>query len=123
MSQGCWVLVAFTATATAFSLFQVPYMGLPAELTASYDPRTRLLSLRVLVLSQAFLLIGAGGPALHTLGGENQWLGYLLMSVVAGIVIGASLVASDRDAPGAEPGPRGNGPRSAKASCGAWRCC
>ncbi|MDQ0094549.1 MFS transporter [Paeniglutamicibacter psychrophenolicus] len=96
---GLWVLVAFTATATAFSLFQVPYMALPAELTASYDQRTRLLSLRVLVLSLAILLFGAGGPALRTLGGENQWLGYFLMSVVAGIVIGASLLASARVAP------------------------
>ena len=31
-----WVLIAFLLTATAFSLFQVPYIALPAELT----PRT-----------------------------------------------------------------------------------
>ncbi|RAX51111.1 MFS transporter [Arthrobacter sp. AQ5-05] len=99
LAAGLWVLAAFTATATAFSLFQVPYMALPAELTASYDQRTRLLSLRVLVLSLAILLFGAGGPALRTLGGENQWLGYFLMSVVAGIVIGSSLLASARVAP------------------------
>ena len=107
LAAGLWVLVAFTATATAFSLFQVPYMALPAELTASYDQRTRLLSLRVLVLSLAILLFGAGGPALRTLGGENQWLGYFLMSVVAGFVIGASLLASARVAP--RGGPRTTG--------------
>ena len=32
-----WVFVAFTLTATAFSLFQVPYIALPAELTSDYD--------------------------------------------------------------------------------------
>ena len=32
------VLLAFLATATAFSLFQVPYVALPAELTGSYLP-------------------------------------------------------------------------------------
>src|SRR5699024_759710 len=61
VAGGIWVLIAFTATATAFSLFQVPYVALPAELTAGYDQRTRLLSVRVLVLSIAILLFGAGG--------------------------------------------------------------
>ena len=58
-----WVFFAFTATATAFSLFQVPYIALPAELTPSYDERTRLLTWRVVVLTFAILLFGAGGPS------------------------------------------------------------
>ena len=39
------MLIAFLLTATAFSLFQVPYIALPAELTPGYDERTRLLTL------------------------------------------------------------------------------
>ena len=50
-------------TATAFSLFQVPYIALPAELTPSYDERTRLLTWRVVVLTFAILLFGAAGPS------------------------------------------------------------
>ena len=86
-----WVLVAFTAAATAFSLFQVPYIALPAELTGDYDQRTRLVSVRVVVLTVAILLFGAGGPALRELGGADEHLGYLIMAVVAGLVIGAGL--------------------------------
>jgi Na+/melibiose symporter-like transporter len=56
------VLVAFLATATAFSLFQVPYIALPAELTRA-DERTRLLSWRVIVLTVTILLFGGGGPS------------------------------------------------------------
>jgi len=90
-----WVLIAFVGAATAFSLFQVPYMGLPAELTSHYHERTRLLSWRVVVLSLAILLFGAGGPALRDLGGGDAHLGYLLMALVAGLVLGAGfLVAS-----------------------------
>ena len=63
-----WVFFAFTLTATAFSLFQVPYIALPAELTPSYDERTRLLTWRVVVLTFAILLFGAGGPALRQTG-------------------------------------------------------
>jgi Na+/melibiose symporter-like transporter len=91
---GGWVLVAFVLAATAFSLFQVPYIALPAELSDSYDERTRLLTWRVVVLTFAILLFGAGGPALRSLGGGSTFLGYLLMAVVAGLVIGAGMYAS-----------------------------
>lgn len=99
VGAGIWVFVAFTATATAFSLFQVPYIALPAELTQGYDQRTRLLSVRVLVLSVAILVFGAGGPALRSLGGQNQWLGYFLMALVAGALIGVCMVLTARVAP------------------------
>jgi len=103
-----WVLVAFTAAATAFSLFQVPYIALPAELTGDYDQRTRLVSVRVVVLTVAILLFGAGGPALRELGGADEHLGYLIMAVVAGLVIGAGLfvasfVAAKRQTTDAPP--------------------
>lgn len=104
-AAGAWVLIAFMATATAFSLFQVPYIALPAELTPSYDQRTRLLSVRVAVLAVAILLFGAGGPALRSLGGDNEELGYLLMAVVAGVVIGLAMLVSSRVAPRGERRP------------------
>ncbi|MFF1877579.1 MFS transporter [Leifsonia sp. NPDC058230] len=94
-----WVLVAFVLTATAFSLFQVPYIALPAELASGYDQRTRLLTWRVVVLTFAILLFGAGGPALRSLGGDNEFAGYLLMAVVAGVVIGAGMLVSSFVAP------------------------
>ncbi len=88
-----WVLLAFMATATAFSLFQVPYIALPAELTDSYDARTKLLTWRVVVLTFAILLFGAGGPVLRGITGDPT-TGYLLMGVVAGIVIGAGMIVA-----------------------------
>ncbi|MEU1971927.1 MFS transporter [Microbacterium sp. NPDC019599] len=86
-----WVLLAFTLTATAFSLFQVPYIALPAELTPSYDERTRLLTWRVVVLTLAILLFGAGGPALRRTT-DDPVLGYLVMGVVAGVVIAIGML-------------------------------
>ncbi|WP_457099957.1 MFS transporter [Microbacterium sp. P5_E9] len=88
---GLWVLIAFTATATAFSLFQVPYIALPAELTPSYDERTRLLTWRVVVLTFAILLFGAGGPALRSATGDPV-TGYLVMGIVAGITIAVGML-------------------------------
>lgn len=94
-----WVLIAFLLTATAFSLFQVPYIALPAELASGYDQRTRLLTWRVVVLTFAILLFGAGGPALRALGGDDKFAGYLLMAVVAGVVIGVGMLISSFVAP------------------------
>ncbi|MDR6143963.1 GPH family glycoside/pentoside/hexuronide:cation symporter [Microbacterium foliorum] len=91
------VLLAFLATATSFSLFQVPYVALPAELTSGYDERTRLLGWRVVVLTAAILLSGAGGPELRGATADPV-AGYLLMGVVAGVVIGVGMLIASRTA-------------------------
>ena len=84
-----WVFIAFLVAATGFSLFQVPYNVLPAELVSGYDARTRLLSARVVVLTAAILLYGGGGPALRDLGVElfgTDYAGYLTMAIGAAVI-------------------------------------
>lgn len=94
VASAAWVLVAFLLTATAFSLFQVPYIALPAELVGSYDARTRLLSARVIVLTLAILAFGGGAPELVALG-VDTYQGHLIMAVVAAaIFLVAFLIAS-----------------------------
>jgi GPH family glycoside/pentoside/hexuronide:cation symporter len=104
-AAGAWVLVAFLAAATAFSLFQVPYIALPAELASGYDERTRLLTWRVVVLTFAILLFGAGGPALRA-AADDVRAGYLLMAVVAGLVLGAGMLLSTLVVPRGTPAGR-----------------
>ena len=99
---GVWVLLAFLATATAFSLFQVPYIALPAELASGYDERTRLLATRVVVLTLAILLFGAGGPAIRD-AFDDEYVGYLVMAIVAGVVIGLGMLVSSFVAPKSPP--------------------
>lgn len=101
---GIWVLIAFVLCATAFSLFQVPYIALPAELVQDYDARTRLLSARVVVLTFAILLFGAGGPALRDAFPQDERLGYLVLAVVAGLVLGAGMLVAVFSAPRGVPG-------------------
>ena len=96
-AQALWVAAAFLFSATAFSLFQVPFIALPAELTDDYDQRTRLLTVRVVVLSVGILVFGAGGPALRDAGGSEA-VGYLLMAVVTGALMGVSMWVSSRAA-------------------------
>lgn len=112
-ASAAWVLVGFLLAATAFSLFQVPYIALPAELVSNYDERTRLLSARVIVLTLAILAFGGGAPELVALG-ATEYEGYLIMAAVAGAVfLVAFLITSTVErsalgsrvptAPGTEP--------------------
>lgn len=94
-----WVTLSFLASATGFALFQVPYVTLPAELTSSYTERTRLLSLRVIILTITILAFGAGGPAIRDLFPDNPTRGYLVMGIVAAAVQGIGLAIAATVAP------------------------
>jgi len=107
-----WVGLAFVLASTAFSLFQVPYIALPAELSARYDQRTRLLTARVAVLSLAILLFGAGGPMLRAIG--DPYTGYVVMALVAGVVIAAGMLVATTIAPRGAANP--SAPRSSWTS-------
>lgn len=100
--SGLWVLIAFVATATAFSLFQVPYIALPAELTDGYDQRTKLISARVVILTFAILLFGAGAPEIRDAFADEH-TGYFVMAIVAGHVIGLGMLVSSFVAPRGAP--------------------
>ncbi|WP_087130474.1 MFS transporter [Microbacterium esteraromaticum] len=99
LASALWVLVAFMLAATCFSLFQVPYIALPAELTSDYRERTRLLTWRVVLLTIAILLFGAGGPEIRALFPDDPRLGYLVMAIAAAVVLGVGLYVASTVAP------------------------
>src|SRR4051794_28560838 len=57
-----WVLVMFVACATAYAFFQVPYVAMPAEITDSYDERTRLMTWRGGLLALPVMLRRGSAP-------------------------------------------------------------
>ena len=83
---GAYVAIAFLATATAFALFQVPYVAMPAELTDGYAERTRLMTWRVAVLALAILVSGALAPLVveQTGGGltGHRWAGAFVGALI-----------------------------------------
>jgi GPH family glycoside/pentoside/hexuronide:cation symporter len=97
-SAATWVVVAFVAAATSFSVFQVPYIALPAEIAPDYQSRTRLLAPRIAVLAVAILAFGAGGPLVRDAAGGGR-TGYAVMGLVGGLVIGLGMLAAWWGAP------------------------
>jgi Na+/melibiose symporter-like transporter len=110
---GAWVFVAFILAATAFALFQVPYIALAAELTDDADERSTLMAVRVAFLTVAILMGGALAPVIRDAFG-GTYLGHFVMGVcMAGLmavgiwlcIIGLSK-ARARISPAAEGGLR-----------------
>jgi Na+/melibiose symporter-like transporter len=104
--EALWVLVAFVGCATAYAFFQVPYVAMPAEMTSSYDERTRLMTWRVAILAFTIMLAGATAPAIRdAVGGRD---GYRVMGLVMAAIIAIGVVSAyvgTRNAPFSAPQP------------------
>ena len=87
-----WVLLAFLACATAYAFFQVPYVAMPAEITDSYDERTRLMTWRVGILAFTIMLAGATAPLIQDAVGGRQ--GYRVMGLAMSVVIAVGVVGA-----------------------------
>ena len=87
-----WVLVCFLGCASAYAFFQVPYVAMPAEITDSYDERTRLMSWRVAILAFTIMLAGATAPLIRDAVGGRA--GYRVMGVAMALIIVAGVVGS-----------------------------
>lgn len=88
-----WMVLGLIIYSTAYSLFNVPYMALPGELTNGFHERTRLLSFRTVFVSIGQLLAMAGTAWLIQAGGADR-SGYALMGLVMALIIGGAMTAT-----------------------------
>lgn len=88
-----YVLVALLVAGTAFALFQVPYAGMPAEVTDSETERTRLMTRRMAALGVASLVVGGVAPLVVDAAGGGP-SGYRWMGAMVGALIAVSALAA-----------------------------
>ena len=81
-----WVLALYLAAATAYVLFQVPYITLPTEMSESPTERTRVMGWRIMAVTLGILLGGVVAPLLVTIGGEGR-AGHVVMGVGVALLI------------------------------------
>lgn len=72
--------------ASAYTVFGVPYMAMPAEMTSDYQERARLMSFRVGFSGLSQLLAGYGAPMLIVFFGDGA-RGHSVMGVVVGFAV------------------------------------
>lgn len=100
-SAVAYVLFGLLFYSTAYAVFSVPYMAMPAEMTSDYHERSRLISFRVYAVGAASLVATFVGPLLIARGGGGQ-SGHTAMSIfVAALAIAGSIYCfrATRDAP------------------------
>lgn len=102
-----WVMAAFLLAASAFAAFQVPYVALPAEISALPEERSRAMAWRIIALTAGILLAGGLAPALVDLAGGGRG-GYVLMGAVVGLLMGAAMLTATLSTRwiASRPGPR-----------------
>lgn len=81
-----WALVALILFATGYSLFVVPYLAVPAEITSIAHERTTMMSWRVAAMTIASLNIAVLGPVLIDRFGKGRE-GYFGMSLVQAAIV------------------------------------
>ncbi len=91
-------LIAYMAAglviySTGYSLFNVPYMTMPSEMTDGYHERTRLLGFRMVFVSIGQLLAAAGTGELIRRGGGGAE-GYATMGLVMSLIIFGAMTAA-----------------------------
>lgn len=99
-----YVLLALLLYTTGYSLFNVPYMAMPAEMTQGYHERSALHGWRVMFASLGgFLAQSMAGVLLEFMG--KDWDAYATVGAVGAVLILATMLVAwraTRDAPSFE---------------------
>jgi glycoside/pentoside/hexuronide:cation symporter, GPH family len=83
---GAYVLVALLLYTTGYSMFNVPYMAMPAEMTRGYHERSSIHGYRVCVAAVGgFLVQSGGGVLLDKLGKDAD--GFATLGMIGAVAI------------------------------------
>jgi Na+/melibiose symporter-like transporter len=88
-----YVMVLFALSATAYTVFAIPYVSMPAEMSGDSDERVRILSFRMTFAMAGAIIGSAGAPWLVQEFGDGRH-GYAMMSVVLGSVCAAAMLCA-----------------------------
>jgi glycoside/pentoside/hexuronide:cation symporter, GPH family len=88
-----YVLAIYLVGTTTYTVFQVPYVSMLAEMTEDYHERTTIMSWRIAFLTVGILVGGAAAPEVVAAGGGGR-TGYGLMGLVIGGVLFLALIGT-----------------------------
>jgi glycoside/pentoside/hexuronide:cation symporter, GPH family len=88
-----YVLAIYLVGTTTYTIFQVPYVSMLAEMTEDYHERTTIMSWRIALLTVGIFVGGAAAPEVVAAGGSGRQ-GYALMGIVIGAVLFLALIGT-----------------------------
>jgi len=87
------VSLLYVLCATGYTIFAIPYIALPAEMTSDPHERTRIVSYRMVFLFVGIIFAGGLSPVVVEYYGGGV-AGYGAMSLLLALIIAASMMAS-----------------------------
>ena len=87
-----YMAVVLVFYATAYTVFTIPYMAMPAEMTSAYHQRTELMSWRVMAVGVSQIIAIFIGTALIDVYGGGQRAYLLMAASIAPVVLLSSLL-------------------------------
>ena len=88
-----YVMILFALSATAYTVFAIPYVSMPAEMSADSGERTRIMAYRMSFAMAGAIVGSAGAPGLvHAFGGGRH--GYSGMSIVVGGICAVAMLSA-----------------------------
>ncbi len=88
-----YVTAVFALSATAFTIFAVPYIAMPAEMSTDPHERTKIMTWRMVFMTLGILLGSGGAPIIVAAAGGGRE-GYAAMSWMVGLFCAAAMLLS-----------------------------
>ena len=89
-----YIFIGLLIFALGYTIFNIPYLSMPAEMTSDYHERSSIHGYRVIFISVGGLLAGSGIPLLLEHMGHSSWTAYAVMGVIgAGVIMISMLLA------------------------------
>jgi len=89
-----YVFAALMIYSLAYTIFNIPYLSMPAEMTEDYHERTSIHSYRVIFIRIAGLVGGVGVPLLLQQLGQQSWNAYAALGVLGAIFIFVCMITA-----------------------------
>ena len=82
-----FIFVGLMLFSFGYTLFNIPYLAMPAEMTDDYHERTSIHSYRVVSFSIGGLIAGSGVPLFLKMMGADSWQGYAAIGSGGAVLI------------------------------------
>ncbi len=88
-----YVFIAMVIYTIGYTLFNVPFMAMPAEMTDSYHERSSIHGYRIWFFAIGQLLAMSGAKAALEWLGKNEWSSYAWIGTGCGIIVFVSMIS------------------------------
>jgi GPH family glycoside/pentoside/hexuronide:cation symporter len=92
--RAAYVFGALTLYTIGYTIFNIPFMSMPAEMTDSYHERSSIQAYRLVFASVATFIAAAVGPTILDKLGKAEWSSYAAIAVGGSAIIFVTMMIS-----------------------------